>query len=222
VVLHNVTDLFSGQLEDAFGSSGPNWFLKILCSGGPVHISGDGPQLFILYVIVPWIGVMMAGYAFGTVMERSLERRRAICLRLGVVSTPFFIGNTLQETPSCLRQSRAVLLEESPSTGEDPHIDSPHEALFCGSTTTPKMPRSFISRYFREQRSWGSYVRAAWGLGPPEKSPRSPSNLWASDDENGGVRHRHTGDCGEGVAAAESPRQVADCSPRSQCPVGHL
>ncbi len=91
VVLHNVTDLFSGQLEDAFGSSGPNWFLKILYFGGTVDIGGSGPPLFILYVIVPWIGVMMTGYAFGTVMERSLERRRAICLRLGLALTALFI-----------------------------------------------------------------------------------------------------------------------------------
>jgi uncharacterized membrane protein len=91
VVLHNTTDLFSGQLEDAFGRSGPNWMLKILYFGGTVKIGGSGPLLFILYVIVPWIGVMMAGYAFGTVMKKPPERRRAICLKLGVALTALFI-----------------------------------------------------------------------------------------------------------------------------------
>jgi uncharacterized membrane protein len=89
--LHNVTDLFSGQLEEAFGSSGPNWFLKLLYFGGAVRLGSSGPPLIILYVIVPWIGVMMAGYAFGAVMEMPSERRRAVCLKLGVALTALFI-----------------------------------------------------------------------------------------------------------------------------------
>jgi len=40
---------------------------------------------------VPWIGVMMAGYAFGPVMKMSPERRRTICLRLGVALTALFV-----------------------------------------------------------------------------------------------------------------------------------
>lgn len=42
-------------------------------------------------VLVPWIGVMMAGYAFGVVMQMPVERRRAICLRLGLAATAAFI-----------------------------------------------------------------------------------------------------------------------------------
>ncbi|MGA7411951.1 MAG: hypothetical protein WBW33_15845 [Bryobacteraceae bacterium] len=56
-----------------------------------MKIGSSGPPLFILYVIVPWIGVMMVGYAFGTVMEMPPERRRAICLKLGVALTALFI-----------------------------------------------------------------------------------------------------------------------------------
>jgi uncharacterized membrane protein len=91
IALHNVTDLFSGQLEQAFGSSGPNWFLKLLYFGGAVRLGSSGPPLIILYVVVPWIGVMMAGYAFGAVMEMPSERRRAVCLKLGVALTALFI-----------------------------------------------------------------------------------------------------------------------------------
>jgi uncharacterized membrane protein len=91
LALHNITDLFSGALEHAFGNSGPNWLLKILYFGGAVKLGSSGPPLVILYVIVPWIGVMMAGYAFGAVMEMPLERRRAICLKLGVALTLLFI-----------------------------------------------------------------------------------------------------------------------------------
>src|SRR2546423_3161459 len=82
VALHNLTDVFG--LEQAFGSSGPNWFLKLLYFGSGSTI-GSVPKLLILYVIVPWIGVMMAGYAFGHVMEMPSARR--IILRLGLVLT---------------------------------------------------------------------------------------------------------------------------------------
>lgn len=93
IALHNIVDLFNGPLERAFGSNGPNWFLKILYfgSGMAVKIGGSGPLLIILYVIVPWIGVMMAGYAFGAVIEMPSERRRAVCLKLGVALTILFI-----------------------------------------------------------------------------------------------------------------------------------
>jgi len=47
-------------------------------------------QPAVLFVIVPWIGVMMAGYAFGRVVERSPEQRRSVCLRLGIALVAVF------------------------------------------------------------------------------------------------------------------------------------
>jgi uncharacterized membrane protein len=87
IALHNVTDLFAGPLESAAGAPAPSWFLKLLYFGGIPR-----PPLIVLYVIVPWIGVMMAGYAFGAVMELPSERRRTICLRLGVALTLLFVA----------------------------------------------------------------------------------------------------------------------------------
>ena len=78
-------------MAKAFGESGPNWLLKILYFGGAVELGGSGPPLLILFVIVPWIGVMMAGYAFGPVMKMPPERRRSLCLKLGVGLTALFI-----------------------------------------------------------------------------------------------------------------------------------
>jgi hypothetical protein len=37
----------------------------------------------VLYSIIPWIGVMAAGYAFGRVMTMDAERRRRVCFALG-------------------------------------------------------------------------------------------------------------------------------------------
>jgi uncharacterized membrane protein len=91
--LHNLTDIFGARLDQAFGDDGPNWFLNVLYfgSGTPVKLGSSGPPLIILYVLVPWIGVMMAGYAFGAVIEMPAERRRKLSLKLGLALTALFI-----------------------------------------------------------------------------------------------------------------------------------
>jgi uncharacterized membrane protein len=63
---------------------------KILYIGffnGPV----DGTPLIVLYSIVPWIGVMAAGYWFGTVLTLEPARRNRICLRLGLGAVALFL-----------------------------------------------------------------------------------------------------------------------------------
>jgi len=60
---------------------------NILYGIGPV----DGTPLLVLYSIVPWIGVMAAGYWFGTVLALEPARRNRICLRLGLGATALFL-----------------------------------------------------------------------------------------------------------------------------------
>lgn len=91
IALHNITNLFRPQLLHAFGSEGPNWLLRILYFGGVVDIGPSGPPLFILYVLIPWVGLMFAGYAFGAVTERAQESRQGIYLWLGVSLTTLFV-----------------------------------------------------------------------------------------------------------------------------------
>src|SRR5437667_6333497 len=47
VALHNLTDVFRPQLQQAFGDSGPSWLLKILYFGGAVQLGGSGPPLLV-------------------------------------------------------------------------------------------------------------------------------------------------------------------------------
>lgn len=49
---------------------------------GPISL-GDSASLIVLYSLVPWIGVMALGYAFGRVMALEPERRHRLCLALG-------------------------------------------------------------------------------------------------------------------------------------------
>jgi uncharacterized membrane protein len=45
----------------------------------------------VLYTIVPWIGVMAAGYGFGTILLREPADRRRLCLKIGLISTALFV-----------------------------------------------------------------------------------------------------------------------------------
>lgn len=90
--LHNLTNLFRPQLAHAVGPDGPNWFLRILYFGGAVDIGKAGPPLLILYVLVPWMGLMFAGYAFGGVTQRSPDARRRIYLSLGTALFGLYVA----------------------------------------------------------------------------------------------------------------------------------
>jgi uncharacterized membrane protein len=49
------------------------------------------PGISILYVLIPWVGVMMAGYAFGTILKMEPAMRRRICLRIGLCAIAVFL-----------------------------------------------------------------------------------------------------------------------------------
>ena len=92
IASHNVTNLFRPQLAHAFGPDRPNWLLRILYFGGAVEIGKSGPPLLILYVLVPWVGLMFVGYAFGPILQKPAEARRRICLRLGLALTAVYVA----------------------------------------------------------------------------------------------------------------------------------
>jgi uncharacterized membrane protein len=52
----------------------------------------DAPMgMAILYVLVPWIGVMAAGYGFGPVLQMDPVRKKRICLWIGLSAIVAFI-----------------------------------------------------------------------------------------------------------------------------------
>jgi len=88
---HNIADFFTTGLISMVRGSSVAWLWQILYVGGSIDVGPKGPPLVVLFVIVPWIGVMAAGYAFGQVMLLPPERRRSICLRLGIAVTTAFV-----------------------------------------------------------------------------------------------------------------------------------
>jgi uncharacterized membrane protein len=63
------------------------WFWEFFYPSGL-----DGaPGINILYVLVPWIGVMMTGYGFGLLLTREPAFRRKLCLWIGLSAIALFL-----------------------------------------------------------------------------------------------------------------------------------
>jgi uncharacterized membrane protein len=90
ILTHNLSDIYHTQIEQLVGSD-PNWILKILYFGGQIKIGLKGPPLMILYVLIPWAGIMMVGYAFGTLLRDSPPVRQRLSLILGTALTIAFV-----------------------------------------------------------------------------------------------------------------------------------
>ncbi len=103
---HNAIGPRLPQLVPALQQGSLTWLWKILCLGffeGPIAFGAGGPELTVLYSLVPWIGVMAAGYAFGKVMVLEPARRNRICWMLGLGATALFLvlrGFNLYGDPS--------------------------------------------------------------------------------------------------------------------------
>ena len=84
IALHNAV---MGPLINAI-PLGESW--KVLYIGffeGPLK----GTPLIVLYSIIPWIGVMAAGYGFGTVLTLEPARRDRLCLQIGLGAIALFL-----------------------------------------------------------------------------------------------------------------------------------
>jgi uncharacterized membrane protein len=81
-------DLLDPIRPQQFGSLA--WLWTILhVKGGvllPFHV-----QKFVLFQLIPWVGVMAAGYAFGLVYSLEKERRRKLIAQIGLALTVAFI-----------------------------------------------------------------------------------------------------------------------------------
>ena len=84
ICLHNLAD---GINAAQFGSW--SWLWNILHQPGTFQL-GDR-TILSGYPLVPWIGVMSAGYCFGQVFLLDVEHRRRILLRMGAAITIAFI-----------------------------------------------------------------------------------------------------------------------------------
>jgi uncharacterized membrane protein len=82
---HNLLD---GVNPQRLGPFAPVW--QILLNVGFVELS-PGVRLLVAYPVLPWLGIMMAGYGFGAVWLLDAQQRRRWLLGLGTGLTLLFI-----------------------------------------------------------------------------------------------------------------------------------
>jgi uncharacterized membrane protein len=88
---HNLVDPYLRDLGRAAAESPLRWVWQFLYFGGSVTLGRSGPRIAILYSLLPWIGVMAAGYAFGRVLQLPANRRNRICVTIGVAAIALFV-----------------------------------------------------------------------------------------------------------------------------------
>lgn len=95
IATHNLADRIQVAAWQGPGSPVPSAAGKlwmVLHQGGAFPVAGwPSPVLFILYPLIPWIGVMAVGYAFGRVYDWPTDLRRRRLLILGACITAGFI-----------------------------------------------------------------------------------------------------------------------------------
>jgi len=86
---HNLIDPHVQEIKETLQGSPWAWLAQILYFGGPIDIHGSA--FVVLYSIIPWVGVMAAGYGFGVVMRSSAESRTRSCYALGAIAVALFL-----------------------------------------------------------------------------------------------------------------------------------
>ena len=96
IVLHNLFDGVRVAGWEGPGSAAPGPLAKLWIvlhqPGEMLPVIGDsGPVVWVMYPLIPWIGVMAAGYAFGQVFTRDAADRRRVLVRTGLMTIGTFV-----------------------------------------------------------------------------------------------------------------------------------
>jgi uncharacterized membrane protein len=103
---HNLISGYAGGISEGLTNDVRSIFWKLTYVGffaPPIEFGPEGPRLVVLYTIVPWIGVMAAGYAFGTILTKPAVQRDRACLTIGLGAIALFLvlrGFNLYGDPS--------------------------------------------------------------------------------------------------------------------------
>jgi uncharacterized membrane protein len=94
IAVQNLMDSHMGKLLEGMDDNQLSGLWKVLYVGffaGPIRFGPDGPNLIVLYSIIPWIGVMTAGYAFGRILSLEATQRRRLCFLIGLSAIGLFL-----------------------------------------------------------------------------------------------------------------------------------
>jgi uncharacterized membrane protein len=96
IALHNLLDgvrvrPWAGPASPPMPAVDKLWM--VLHQPGPMPVAGSaGPIALVLYPVIPWVGVLLAGFTFGMVYRMEPARRQRLLLRLGAVITVLFVA----------------------------------------------------------------------------------------------------------------------------------
>lgn len=96
IALHNLLDSIRVEGWHGPGSATPPLTEKLwIVLHQPFYafpIFGDNtPVIAVVYPLIPWVGVMAVGYAFGALYQLDAQRRRRLLLIIGGAATALFI-----------------------------------------------------------------------------------------------------------------------------------
>ena len=96
IALHNLADGIRVTGWRGPGTPNPGlgaklWILLHQAFDGFAIFGENSPVLFLIYPLIPWIGVMACGYVFGVVYQFDAARRRRLLLIIGGSATLLFI-----------------------------------------------------------------------------------------------------------------------------------
>ncbi|HEY3041532.1 MAG TPA: heparan-alpha-glucosaminide N-acetyltransferase domain-containing protein [Pyrinomonadaceae bacterium] len=96
IALHNLLDRFKVQGWRGPGSAVPDFGAKLwIIAHQPFEIfpvvGFPSPVVLLVYPLIPWIGVMAVGYAFGELYRKESAQRRRLLLAIGSMATVLFI-----------------------------------------------------------------------------------------------------------------------------------
>ena len=94
--IHNYFDGFRFQSWRGPGTAVPDaigklWIILHQAFEGFPIVGSEGPVVFIIYPLIPWVGVMAVGYAFGALYKLDAQLRRRLLLIIGGTATALFI-----------------------------------------------------------------------------------------------------------------------------------
>jgi len=95
IALHNLLDPIAPASFGAYG-----WIWNVLHQPGAIHMD---PVIIAAYPLIPWIGVMSAGFCFGRMYQMPDEKRRRALIALGLGLTATFIALRLLNVYGDLR-----------------------------------------------------------------------------------------------------------------------
>jgi uncharacterized membrane protein len=96
IALHNLLDRFEVASWRGPASAVPSYASKLFMilhqefEAFPV-LGWPSPVVVVIYPLIPWVGVMAAGYAFGAVYQWDAQRRRQFLIRLGSAMILLFV-----------------------------------------------------------------------------------------------------------------------------------